>query len=308
MGRCLAVEPRSCLRSTGTRTGSSARAADLSPKGTTVNSPGRRPWGKAWPTETKPQRGDTSNGRSFGAQMTGPALPQGLTPLAIDCRRFAARVRLATVVRNRITPNLLCVVVLLAIFPGSVSAHTLYVFAHAEGKVIQGKAYFRGQVPAQDVTVTALDPAGQEIGKTTTDQQGAFSLEARFRCNHRLLADTGDGHGGEFTITAAELPEDLPARGEALQSPPATTTNVATNTAAGGESTAETGAVASAEHAHQQILAELARLREQLSQYEQRVRLQDVLGAIGYILGVTGLASYYLASRRKRRPAAEQHG
>lgn len=49
-----------------------------------------------------------------------------------------------------------------------------------------------------------------------------------------------------------------------------------------------------------QLLAEVAALRDQLHEYEQRVRLRDILGGIGYIVGIAGLAFYFLGVRCKR--------
>ena len=47
-------------------------------------------------------------------------------------------------------------------------------------------------------------------------------------------------------------------------------------------------------------------LRQQIAAYEDKIRWHDVLGGIGYIVGMTGLACYFLARRdRARRGAAD---
>ena len=71
------------------------------------------------------------------------------------------------------------------------SAHELNVFAYVEGTTIHGKAYFRGGSAGPERAVIARDPAGKELARTTTDEQGKFSLEARVRCDHVL-----DGRDG----------------------------------------------------------------------------------------------------------------
>ena len=48
------------------------------------------------------------------------------------------------------------------------------------------------------------------------------------------------------------------------------------------------------------LTAELAALRRELRQYEQRIRLRDVLGGIGYIVGMAGVAFYFLGVRRRQ--------
>ncbi len=44
-------------------------------------------------------------------------------------------------------------------------------------------------------------------------------------------------------------------------------------------------------------------LRIQLEEFKEERRFQDVLGGIGYLLGMAGIAFYFLGVRR-RRPAA----
>ena len=152
-------------------------------------------------------------------------------------------------------------------------AHHLHVFASADpdGMTIRGSVYFRSGTPARNATLIAHDPAGEEIGRTKTDQQGEFSLEAKYHCDHRLLVDAGEGHGAQFTVKAAELSAALPPRGDAP------------------------GSAGRLEAVH----AQLVELRKQLNQYEQSLRLRDILGGIGYIVGIAGVAFYLLGMRRK---------
>jgi nickel transport protein len=191
-------------------------------------------------------------------------------------------------------PFPVALVALVALMPAPAYAHKLNVFASAEGTTIRGKVYFSGGTPAQDVAVTALSPTGQQIGQTKTDAEGHFAMEARFRCDYRLLAETGDGHGGEYTLTASVLPNDLPPlpAGEKVEGESPHT---------GEHAFAEpTSTVVASFDQIGLLRAEIVRLEQQLNAYENRVRMTDVLGGIGYIVGLTGAAYYYLGARRKR--------
>jgi len=58
------------------------------------------------------------------------------------------------------------------------------------------------------------------------------------------------------------------------------------------------------------LQGQLAELRIAQDRHENKVRLHDVLGGIGYILGLMGLAFYFLGVRRKgkaegRKPNVE---
>jgi nickel transport protein len=78
---------------------------------------------------------------------------------------------------------------------------------------------------------------------------------------------------------------------------------VALSTAASAAPEAFAAAVAPAlESAIERAVARQIRpLREQLVAAEDRIRLQDILGGIGYIMGLTGLALWW-ASRRRSGP------
>ena len=66
---------------------------------------------------------------------------------------------------------------------------------------------------------------------------------------------------------------------------------------------AATGAVDA--HEHSDTLAEeVAAMRRQLHAIEDRRSLQDIIGAVGYIFGLAGVAFYILGRRRARSDEA----
>jgi len=221
------------------------------------------------------------------------------------------------------TAHGVCLLLWLAALPASAEAHKLIVFANAEGATIHGKAYFLGGTPARGLAVTAFGPQGAELDQTTTDEKGEFTMEAQFGCDHRLVVETPDGHEAEFTLRAEQLPSDLPPPDEAAEPrpqdehahsshdghshaghshphgehshhPPSAEPATSKNTGAGpsGELRA--------------LRADVAALQEQLTRYENRTRLRDVLGGIGYILGLAGIAFYFLGTRRKAAAESQE--
>jgi nickel transport protein len=182
-----------------------------------------------------------------------------------------------------------------------VSAHKLNVFATVEGSAIEGEVYFPDGTPARDAAITVCDPEGQELTRTSTDQQGRFSFEPRFRCHHTLIADAGLGHQARYTVQADELPQDLPARGAASPADSDSATHGHPHDDHPGHEhrhvdSAEPGELSEELHA---LAQQLSALRKDLDKSKTRLRLQDLLGGIGYIVGITGLAAYFLRSRRQ---------
>jgi nickel transport protein len=48
------------------------------------------------------------------------------------------------------------------------------------------------------------------------------------------------------------------------------------------------------------VARQVGPLREQLAGYEDTVRRHDVLGGLGYILGITGIACYLIARHNRQ--------
>jgi nickel transport protein len=199
--------------------------------------------------------------------------------------------------RGLVGPGLsaaLLAAVLIVALPFPAQAHRLNVFASADGAVIRGSVYFQGMIPARKAPVTVLDADGALLAEMVADDAGRFAFEATRRVDHRIVADLSDGHRATFVVAAAQLPPSLPAPFE-----PAPGADRSANTA--GEQATQQAIPPEAE-IEAIVDAAVARhvgpLRQQIAAYEDKIRWNDVLGGIGYIVGMTGLAFYFLARRR----------
>ena len=183
----------------------------------------------------------------------------------------------------------------------SAYGHKLKVFATGAGRTIEGYAYFPGGGRAKNMKVHVFGPNDTKLGQTTTDGEGEFTFEAKSRCDHKFVIDTADGHRASHTVPAAELGEDLPAS-KAIH----TRNEPPPLAAADAPSEGEGNPVGSASSADVRAMVERAvsrqirPLREQIERYEEKLRLRDVLGGVGYICGIMGLAFFVLGSKRRR--------
>lgn len=166
-------------------------------------------------------------------------------------------------------------------------AHKLKVFAGTEGAAIVGTAYFAGGGKAVGGAGRLLGPDGAVVAEFRTDAEGGFRLPVALRQDYRVSVDSGDGHVAETMVSAAELPESLPAG------------------AASVAAAASAPAAAPATTAPDQIEAALARqilpLRRQIDAMEERARFSDIMGGVGTIFGVFGIGAW-IAARRNRKP------
>jgi nickel transport protein len=167
--------------------------------------------------------------------------------------------------------RLLLVAALLA-GAGPAAGHALRVFAAADGPDLQGYAYHPGAGGAADVRVRAEDGAGEALATARTDPEGRFRLAGVSDRAVRVVAQAADGHRAEWRLSPL-------AAGRGAD-PPGTA----------GLSAAEVEAL---------VARQLAPLREDLQRLADRRRLQDILGGLGYLLGLAGLGAWLHARRRR---------
>lgn len=182
-------------------------------------------------------------------------------------------------------------------------AHSLYVFATAEGEIISGYAYSRGGDRIRQQPIVIQAPDGAVLGETTTDDNGEFSFTATQRIDHVVVLETADGHRATFTVPADELPETLAAPEADAEPAQAASEPASESTTQDMPPESERAATGlTSEELEQVVEAAVSRqirpLREQLEAYESTTRLHDVLGGIGYILGIAGIAFYVLGKKR----------
>ncbi len=172
--------------------------------------------------------------------------------------------------------------------PTTAYAHKLHVFAHVEGNSILGNAYFPGGTAAQNVPVIARDATAKELARTITNEKGDFTLTAQVRIDHHLSVETPDGHRAECTVRAAELPPSVPASEAA--------SNLQTGPSIAIDS--ETKLPSATEIELAAIKVQVIELRLQIDRYEAQTRFRDILGGIGFILGLAGIGFYVKAVKR----------
>jgi nickel transport protein len=173
-------------------------------------------------------------------------------------------------------------------------AHKIKVFATVEGETINGYAYLSGGARVKNAAVRILAADDTLLGETVTDPAGSFRFQTKNPVDHRIIVDAGSGHVAEFTVKASELARP---DSSSLVTPTITVANKPFS-----QSTQET-TMPSATHLQAVVDKAVARqlrpLREQLDAYQAEVRWRDVLGGLGYILGIAGIAFYFLGRRQQ---------
>lgn len=188
----------------------------------------------------------------------------------------------------------LAIVLTLLGLPTTAYAHKVKLFATATGNLITGYAYFPGGGRVSNIPIKVWGPEGTAFGETLTNAEGEFSYTVTQRVVHTFTLDTGDGHHASYTVTAAELSDTLPLPSVEKTNllTPLTQDKVIVNQAI-------SLSPQELENLLEQVVSKQIRpLREQLDAYEDKIRLHDIWGGIGYIFGVMGILFY--ANKRTR--------
>ena len=197
--------------------------------------------------------------------------------------------------------SLLCAlggIVLLAMSP-SASAHRVNIFAYVEGNQVVVECSFSKTRPVRAGQITVYAGASDQILRTgTTDDAGVFRFPVPDQAKTtglRLALQAGEGHANQWTMDAAEFASTPPPT-------PQTAPHVAQNNPPRPEPTPmpappsgitarEVETIVSA-LLDAKLDAKLAPLRRALLE-DQDPRLQDILGGVGWILGIVGVAAYF---------------
>ena len=177
-------------------------------------------------------------------------------------------------------------------------AHRVNLFAWVEGGEVHTEGRFPGGRPVKGGRVLVYDATGAKLLEGRTDEEGRFSFPAPPPTDLKIVLEAGMGHRAVWTIKAQELggaaPEG-PSRQEAAPSrtPAASPKEAAAVPQALGPEAREL--------LEEMLDRKLDPLRRELAALRQQgPTFREVLGGIGYILGLLGMAAW-AASRKKGR-------
>jgi len=175
-------------------------------------------------------------------------------------------------------------------------AHKLNMFAYAEGNEIFAEGYFVDGKRAKNSAVKVFDASNKELLQGTTDVDGQFSFAIPQLSDLRITINAGMGHQAEFTLTKDELSGEE----EAVASrPPATPSNL--DSASPGTPDGPLNPVTAINIDNTALRSEVERavgkaikpLMRELSAMRAEKSMADIIGGIGFIFGLFGIAMYF---------------
>jgi nickel transport protein len=204
--------------------------------------------------------------------------------------------------------HLICVVLWLGISAGSASAHKAVLFAWVEGDTVFTQSKFSRGRKAVNSIIVVYDTDGKQLLDGKTDKNGEFSFKVPKKSALKIVLKASMGHLAEWTIPAEEIVTAVGAVGhshmedEANEDSKETSEDSATVTAETANSLP--AHVYLERQALQQMIdksldKKLAPITNMLAKsMDREPGITEILGGIGYILGLVGIA-LYVANRRR---------
>lgn len=184
-------------------------------------------------------------------------------------------------------------------------AHRVNVFAYVEGDEIVVECGYSKSKPVINGAITVFDAGnGAQLLQGTTNEKGLFRFpvprQARLSGSDlRILLRAGEGHQNEWIVAADEfLGAKTPAPPEPAPAGTAETGNGEMRQAASPPATGLTRS--DVEEVVGAVLdARLAPIKRSLLEHGQRgPELRDIIGGIGWIFGLVGIAAYFKSRPR----------
>lgn len=208
----------------------------------------------------------------------------------------------------RLCVYLICVVLWLGISAGSASAHKAVIFAWVEGDTVFTQSKFSRGRKAVNSIVVVYDTDGNQLLDGKTDKNGEFSFKVPKKSALKVVLKASMGHLAEWTIPAKEI---LATVGNVGHSPMENAPDEGSKETSEDSATVKTktaDSIPAHVHLERQALQQmidksldkkLAPITNMLAKsMDREPGITEILGGIGYILGLVGIA-LYVANRRR---------
>jgi len=183
------------------------------------------------------------------------------------------------------------------------SAHRVILFAYVEGHRVFTESYFSDGKRCQASKIEVFDPVGNKLLEGVTNKAGEFSFDIPGKTDLRLVLTATMGHRAEYTLPAEELPDAFEEKFEKPGPQPVKQGMPLEGIMRDKEITIAEVTQVDLEEIRSVITDALDKKLRPFTKLiaksqEHRVSATEVIGGIGYILGIMGIVMY-LRSRKR---------
>lgn len=186
--------------------------------------------------------------------------------------------------------NLFFAVLFISVTGSDVFAHKVNIFGYVEGNTVYTQSYFSDGRKCVKSKVEVFGNAGDKLLEGTTDNIGEFSFKVPAKKDLKLVLTASMGHRAEYILSADEL------RGsESLgMKPKVSEKDIKENIKPKDIEMSQVGLDQIRSVVAETIDEKLAPLFKLVAKSQQDgISVTEVIGGIGYIFGLMGVAIYF---------------
>ena len=173
---------------------------------------------------------------------------------------------------------------------GPALAHKVTIFAWVEGDTVFSESKFSGGKKAVNAPVAIFDGDGKKLLEGKTDNNGEFSFKVPKVTDLRIVLNAAMGHKAEWMISASEIREANPIVEKKSASEPSGPISV-------GLSKEEVRKIV--EDSLDKKLRPILRMMTESKNTQPS--FTEIIGGIGYIFGLFGIALFFKNRSKKRQ-------
>jgi len=195
--------------------------------------------------------------------------------------------------KNKLYLILTFIILIIMMINIPVFAHKVNVFAYMEGDKIYSESYFNDGKKCVDSKIEVFDNQGNKLLEGLTNAEGAFSFEVPQEDGDlKIVLIASMGHRAEYTISADELGDTVGSVKEKLEEP--------VSVVSPEVSSFDLKEIQSLiEDVLDEKLGPIIReMREIKKSQGDRISPTEIIGGIGYIIGIFGIIAYFLSRKR----------
>lgn len=195
--------------------------------------------------------------------------------------------------KNKLYLILIFTFLIIIMMDVSVFAHKVNIFAYAEGEKIYTESYFNDGKKCIDSKIEVFDNQGNKLLEGLTDKEGEFSFEVPSENgNLKIVLTASMGHRAEYSISADEIRGSVGLIKEENEEP---VSIVFPETSSVDLKEIQSIIEDTLDEKLKPIMREIIEIKKS---QEDRISPTEIIGGIGYIIGIFGIAAYFLSRKR----------
>ena len=198
--------------------------------------------------------------------------------------------------KNKLYLILIFIFLIIMMVNISVFAHKVNIFAYVEGDKVYTESYFNDGKKCIDSKIEVFDNQGNKLLEGLTDEEGMFSFEIPSKDvidgDLKVVLTASMGHRAEYIIPANELRGVTGLIKEKSEEPiPAVSPEIYSLDLKQIQSLIEDAL----DKKLKPIMREMIEIKKS---QEDKISPTEIIGGIGYIIGIFGIIAYFLSRKR----------